>query len=191
MQVSASVHTAHSGAWWQSKSALVLLNIVGGTAVLGSYVHGIVSNPLTRGEVWGGVPESLRPLYVVSMLCAAAGYFPFTYYILVRIDAARVRIGRFGFGIFHALYGGVLVFSALWMPLTFAMLEGPSLPLWYAIRLTLAIVGLASLGILAALLTLRPREPGIAYSFALIGSVAFCIQTALLDALVWPAFFPV
>jgi hypothetical protein len=76
------------------------------------------------------------------------------------------------------------------MPLTFAMLEEPSLPLWYAIRLTLAIVGLASVGILAALLTVRPREPGIAHRAAVIGSVAFCIQTALLDALVWPAFFP-
>jgi hypothetical protein len=25
---------------------------------------------------------------------------------------------------------------------------------------------------------------------ALVGSVAFCFQTAVMDALVWPAFFP-
>jgi len=178
--------------WWISKTALVLLNVVGGVAVLGSYVHGLLSNPLTRGDVWGGIPEPLKLVYTVSMLCAAAGYFPFTYYILVRIDAARVRIAeRFGYGLFHVLYAFVLFFSALWMPLTFAMLESPSLPLWYAIRFTLAIVGLASLGILAALLMHRPRESGIVHQAAVIGCVAFCVQTALLDALIWPAFFPV
>jgi hypothetical protein len=188
--MSLPVH-ADSTRWWKSKTALIFLNIVGGTAVLCSYVHGLTTHPLTRGDVWGGVPESLKPLYTVSMLCAAAGYFPFTYYILTRLDAQRVRIAGFGYGIFHVLYAGVLVFSALWMPLTFAMLEAPSLPLWYTIRLTLAIVGLASLAILAALLTQRPRETGIAYWTAVIGSVAFCVQTTLLDALVWPAFFPV
>ena len=32
----------------------------------------IASNPLTRGDVWGGVPETLRPLYTITMLLAAA-----------------------------------------------------------------------------------------------------------------------
>jgi hypothetical protein len=171
---------------------LFWLNVLGGSAVLGSSVHGIVSNPLTRGDVWGGIPELLKPLYTVSMLTAATGYFFFSYYIFFRIDPARARIAqRFGYGIFPFLYGLVLVFSALWMPLTFAMLEQPSLPLWFAIRVTLMLVGLASLGILASLLTLQPSQPGIAYWAAVLGSVAFCVQTALLDALVWPAFFPV
>jgi hypothetical protein len=190
-QVFSATHAVARAGWWKSKSALVVLNIIGGIAVLGSYVHGLASHPLTRADVWGAVPESLRPIYTVSMLCAAAGYFPLTYYVLFRIDPDRIRIAeRFGYGAFHILYGCVLVFSALWMPLTFAMLEQPSFALWYAIRLALAIVGLASLGLLAALLTARPREPGIAYSSAVAGCIAFCIQTALLDALVWPAFFP-
>ena len=53
------------------KRSLLWINVVGGIAVLGSYVHGIVTNPLTRGEVWGGVPEALQPLYTASMLSAA------------------------------------------------------------------------------------------------------------------------
>jgi hypothetical protein len=192
LNMTSSVHRTDSGSWWRSKAALVMLNAIGGAAVLGSYVHGIASNPMTRGDVWGGIPGPLEPVYTISMLCAAAGYFPFTYYILARVDPLRVRIfDRFGYGLFHVLYACVLFFSALWMPLTFAMLESPSVPLWYAIRITLAIVGLASLGILAALLTLRPRESGSAHKAAVIGSIAFCIQTTLLDALVWPAFFPV
>jgi hypothetical protein len=190
-ETSAPLHGMASGGWWQSRTALLLLNVLGGSAVLGSYVHGIVSNPLTRGDVWGGIPEPLKPLYTVSMLTAATGYFFFSYYVFFRIDPGQARIARrFGYGAFLLLYGLVLAFSAVWMPLTFAMLAQPSLPLWFAIRVTLTIVGLASLGILASLLTLQPRQPGIAYRAAVLGSVAFCIQTALLDALVWPAFFP-
>jgi sortase A len=75
------------------------------------------------------------------------------------------------------------------MPLTFGMLEEPSKAVWLAIRLVLAIVGLASLGLVFALLRLRPRRPRWAYWLAVAGSVAYTIQTALLDAQVWPLSF--
>jgi VanZ family protein len=88
------------------------------------------------------------------------------------------------------LYTVILVPSALWMPLTFAMMQQPSSGLWLAIRLTLAFVGTGSLGLWVALLTLRPRQPAWAYGLAVIGCMVFCVQTALLDAWVWPAFFP-
>jgi hypothetical protein len=46
------------------------------------------------------------------------------------------------------------------------------------------------IGVLGALLALEPKGRRLAYGFALAGCVFFCIQTAFLDALVWPAFFP-
>ncbi len=76
------------------------------------------------------------------------------------------------------------------MPLTFGILEEPSKAVWLAIRLVLAIVGLASLGLVFALLRLRPRRRRWAYWLAVAGSVAYTIQRALLDTLVWPALFP-
>jgi len=174
-----------------AKRSLLWINIVGGCAVLASYVHGLAANPLTREEVWGGVPDSLRPLYTVSMLCAAAGYFAFSYLVFFRLDPDTIRIGRrFGFGVFHVLYALILVPSALWMPLTFAMLESPSAALWWTIRVVLAAVGLGSVGLLAALVAVRPRRENGARWLALAGVSAFCFQTAILDALVWPAFFP-
>jgi hypothetical protein len=88
------------------------------------------------------------------------------------------------------LYALILAPSALWMPLTFAMLEAPSGALWAAIRLTLAVVGLASLGLLAAIASARPADAPIARRVALAGALAFSMQTAVLDALVWPAYFP-
>jgi len=80
--------------------------------------------------------------------------------------------------------------SALWMPLTFRMVEQPGAALWWAIRIVLAMVGLASLALLWALLRLEPSQPRLAHALAVAGGVAFCFQTALLDALVWPVFFP-
>jgi hypothetical protein len=173
------MHASRRSLWW--------INILGGSAVLASYAHGLASNPLTRGEVWGGVPDSLRPLYTVSMLLAAAGYFAFSHFIFFRLDPTKTRIG---FGAFGVLYALILIPSALWMPLTFAMLEAPSDELWWAIRLTLGLVGVGSLGLLSALLTVRSSGAAGARWVAVVGSVAFCFQTAILDALVWPSFFP-
>jgi hypothetical protein len=55
----------------------------------------------------------------------------------------------------------------------------------------LAAVGLASLGLLAALLNIEPRQPVWAYRLAVIGCAAFCLQTAVLDMIVWLAYFTV
>ena len=166
------------------------INAIGGIAVLGSYAWGICLHPNNSGQVWGGVPEWLKPTYTASMLLAAAGYFPLFYFINFRVDPERVRVGGYGFDLFGRLYVAILLPSALWMPMTFAMLAEPRPWLWLAIRLVLFTVGAASLATLAALLLLQPRQPGWPFRLAVLGCAAFCVQTALLDALVWPAYFP-
>jgi hypothetical protein len=166
------------------------INALGGVSVLGSYAHGLATNPATRGDLWGNVPGALLPAYSVSMLLAAAGYLLFTYFLFFRTDAARVRLaGRHGLGLFNILYVLVLVPSALWLPLTFSYLEYRDPGIWILIRVVLTVVGLAALAIVAALLALRPRQPVVGYWLAVAGSVAFAWQTAVLDALVWTAFF--
>lgn len=170
--------------------SLLWLNLLGGTAVLASYAWGLAAHPETRGALWGGVPETLRPIYTASMLLAAAGYFAFSFFVFFRLDPSRDRVGRLGFGVFHALYALILLPSALWLPLTFAMLDAPSAPLWAAIRGALALVGAGSLGLVAAIAVAGPAEAPVARSLAVAGALAFSFQTALLDALVWPAYFP-
>lgn len=172
----------------RQRRRLILINVLGGVAVLGSYAWGLATQP-DPGRVWGGVPPTLQPLYTVSMLLAAAGYFPFSYLVIFRIDPERVRIGGFGYDIFALLYALILAPSALWMPLTFGMLAAPSAALWLAIRLVLFAVGAGSLGMLAALILRRPRSIDALDIAAIAGCIAFCVQTALLDALVWPAYF--
>ena len=169
-------------------AAFIALNVAGGIAVLGSYVLGL-GRP-DAGAVWGGVPDALRPVYTVSMFLAAFGYFPMTAYALLRLAKPEVRIGSRGFGVVNLCYALILGPSALWMPLTFAMLDAPSTATWLAVRGVLFLAAAGSLGVLAALFAAEPRDRGGFWKLAVAGAVLFCNQTVLLDALIWPAYFP-
>jgi hypothetical protein len=172
------------------KWLLLLINMIGGAAVLGSYALDILNHPNAGQVLWGGVPESIHPFYTANMLLAAMGYFAFIYFILFRLSPVKTRVaGRFGFGLFTALFAGILIPSALWMPLTFLAVERSSLALVWAVRIVLWLVGLASLGLFFAILKVEPRQPSWAQRIALVGSIAFCIQTTFLDAIVWVIFF--
>jgi hypothetical protein len=173
------------------KRSLVLINLIGGVAVLGTYVYYLASNPATRSNLWGNVPEALRPAYTISMLLAAVGYFAFSYFVLLRVDSRVARIaGSYGYSLFLWIYAGILAPSALWMPLTFRMFEEPRWGLWIAVRVVLAIVGISSLALVWSIASVRPAVPAWARALALVGALAFAVQTALLDALVWPHYFP-
>lgn len=173
------------------KRIMAAMNVLGGVAVLGSYVFGFLSHPAASADLWGEVPESIRPFYVANMLLAAAGYLLFTHYLFFRVDPTAASVGgRLDFRVFNLLYLLILLPSALWMPLTFQMLDSPSADLWLAIRMILWTVGLASLALIVALLGLRPRFRARTYWLAIGGSLAFFVQTGLLDALIWVAYFP-
>ena len=171
------------------KKTWLAINAVGGAAVLGSYVHGIVTHPETRNALWGTIPAELQAVYGLTMWLAAGGYFFFSYYFVVRTDAEQVRFGRFGFGLINALYALIMVTSALWMPLTFAYLENPSPGAWLLVRADLLLVAVGTIGLTLALFTMKPRAEGLAAVLALLGLLLFAVQTAFLDPIVWPQFF--
>lgn len=171
------------------KKAWLTINAVGGAAVLGSYVHGLSTHPETRNDLWGTIPPELQAVYGVTMWLAAAGYFFFSYYFVVRTDATQVRFGRLGFGLINALYALIMIAAASWMPLTFAYLDNPSTVLWLVVRVGLFGVGAGSIGLMIALFTMSPRADGVSGVLALLGLVLFSLQTAFLDAFVWPQFF--
>jgi len=164
--------------------------VLGGAAVLGSYAWGIFFHPSRGAGLWGGVPDAWRPVYTANMLPAALGFLAFAAYLLFRVDPARDRFGTFGYGLVPLLTGLIVLPSAAWMPLTVRMGEAPSAGVWLAIRVVLIVVGLGSLGILAALLALRPRRRSLGYGLAVAGSIFLSLQTAFLDAVIWTATYP-
>ena len=90
---------------------------------------------------------------------AAGGYFLFTGYILIHVSTESVKLfGHYGFWTINMLYAGIIIPSAIWIYLTFAMIENPTPLLWIIIRLVLFTVGFSSV--------------------------------ALLDAFIWPYYYP-
>ena len=169
---------------------LLIINILGGAAVIGSYVFGLSGQSGGANVLWGGVPNNIRPVYTVSMIISALGYFAFIYFILFRLVPDEVSIGgRFGFSLFYAIFLVILIASAFWMPLTNAYVGNPSTGMWIGIRTVLALVGLGSIALMLALLTLQTKVPGISYWLAVAGSGYFAFHTAILDAIVWAALF--
>ena len=60
---------------------LLVINIIGGAAVIGSYVYGLNANAGGANVLWGGVPNNIRPIYTVSMILSALGYFAFMFFM--------------------------------------------------------------------------------------------------------------
>ncbi|MCX6012351.1 MAG: hypothetical protein NTV30_02855 [Chloroflexi bacterium] len=169
---------------------LLIINILGGTAVIGSYIFGLKGQSGGANILWGGVPVGLRPVYTVSMILSALGYFAFLYYIFFRLEPAQISIaGISGFTMFYIIFLGILIASAFWMPLTNMYVSNPGTGIWIGIRVVLAVVGLASIALFVTLLTLHGKVPGTAYWLAVAGSVYFAFHTAVLDAIVWAALF--
>ena len=169
---------------------LLVINILGGAAVIASYIFGLNAQAGGANALWGGVPANIRPIYGVSMIISALGYFAFMYFIFFRLVPGEVSIaGRFGFSLFYAIFLVILIPSALWMPLTNLYVANPSTAMWIGVRTVLALVGIGSIALVWALLSLQTKVPGISYWLAVAGSAYFAFHTAVLDAIVWAALF--
>jgi hypothetical protein len=94
----------------------------------------------------------------------------------------------------HALYALVLIPSAMWLPLTAQMIESPSWPMWIVVRAVLFAVGAGALGlVLTTFQMLRDASHPASRMLrvlAFLGTIPFFVQTGILDALIWPAFYP-
>jgi hypothetical protein len=171
------------------KKSLILINLIGGLAVLGSYVWGFLAYPNAGEVLWGGVPASLQQLYTISMFLAAGGYFAFSLHILSLNPSETKTLKRTGYKVFNALYAGILIPSALWLPLTVLAVGMASQALVWLVRLDLALVAIASLGLLAVIFKVRPQPSTWNHRLAILGGVLFCFQTVVLDAIIWAVNF--
>jgi hypothetical protein len=125
------------------------------------------------------------------MPLAAVSYLLFLYFIFFHLDASSLTIwGLPGFMVLDIIFMAILVFSAFWMPLTYRLIDTQWKGWWFYIRLVLFVVGVASLALLLALLSLGPQEPAWSYWLAVSGAAVFFLQTGIMDAFIWPLGFP-
>ena len=158
---------------------------------MGSYAHGLLKNTELRGELWGAVPDHIRPYYTICMFLAAIGYFFFTGYILQYVSFETTQIfGCYNFTIINLLYAGFLIPSAFWISMTFAMIINPSVFLWIGIRIILFTVGFSSIGLFLAFFFSNFEKSSWLFYAGIAGLIPFSIQTMILDAIVWPYYFP-
>jgi len=172
------------------KLLLLIIVLVGGILVLGSYVWGFQSRPEAGNVLWGGVPESIQPYYTLGMVAGALGYFFYTYFLLFALDESTARVGtRWGYGIFPWLYLIILIPSALWLPLSYLATDQAGTFWVWLVRFDLLLVALGSIGLLIALLNVNPKVPRLAHQLAVAGIILFSLQTVLLDAVIWGISF--
>jgi hypothetical protein len=167
------------------KLIIIIINIIGGIAVIGSYVVGLSGKTNGANALWGGTPTFVRPFYTVSMIIAALGYFAFIYFILFRLNIGALN----NYWMLYMIFLGILAPSALWMPLANIFAANPGAALWMGIRIVLAVVGLSSCALAGVLISLHSKETGLAYWLAVAGSAYFAFHTTVLDAILWPVFF--
>jgi len=169
---------------------VLIINIIGGIAVIGSYIYGFNAQSGGANVLWGGVPSSVRMVISISLIIATFAYLAFLYFILFQLTPSEVKIaGRFNYSLFYAIFIGILLPSAFWMPLTNLYATNMSTGVWIAIRAVLILVGLSAIALAWALLSLQTREPAVAYWAAVAGSVYFAFHAGVLDAIIWAAFF--
>jgi hypothetical protein len=165
---------------------LLIINIMGGAAVMLSYVYGLKEQTGGANVLWGGVPQGIRPVYTVSMIISALGYFAFIFYILLRADPVD---SNFSYSLYWVIFIVILGASAFWMPLTNMYVNNGGTGLWIAIRGVLALVGLGSIALVWVLLGVHTNAHGTAWWLAVVGACYFAFHTAILDAIVWAALF--
>jgi hypothetical protein len=166
---------------------LIIINVIGGAAVLGSYVLDIRGKNGSANRLWGEMPQKARPVYYISMLLSAVGYFFILYFLLFVVAPDSVVIaGSLGYWIFYIIFIGMLGFSAFRMPLTSKMALVPEKSTWIWLRAVLLMAALFSCALYWAILSIQEGNEGTAFILAAIGSGYFAFHTMVLDCIFWP-----
>ena len=171
------------------KRLWLIICLIGGVAVLGSYAWGLSTFPELRGALWGELPHAVRPVYTVNMFLAAAGWIAVAWRLLTGPPQMTVG-GRPAYLVFALIQMLILIPSAFWMPLTFIVLIQGGAFAWTITRACLLLVGVGAVLQVWAVWRLSPRPTNRwGQTLLIIGALFFALQTAVLDGLVWPEYF--
>ena len=165
-----------------------IVNLVGGIAVLGSYVVGLYIYPDFRNALWGGVAGSWKSLFTVSMFFAALGYLIFCY--SMTISGAADKSSFLGGHTFSILAAFFLFSASIWMPATLKYLATDD-NLWWILSVISLWITAASLCLLTVSFGLSNYD-GIGtlqFSLTLVGIIWITFHCLVFDAIIWVAKF--
>lgn len=170
----------------------MLVNIIGGIAVLAGYAFTLVNNPETRNDLWGGVPESWKPMYSLSMFVSAFGYLYVTYYCAFKRGLDMQFFGgRYGASTMTVLIAIFLFSSSFWIHSTFSYIDSPSQKQWFFINIELFTTAIALILFTLGLATAKGVQNKLKHNIATVGSSLITFHCLILDAIIWTSKFPI
>ena len=174
-----------------SQNTFILVNVIGGISVLGTYVIGITLFPEHRDDLWGGVQGKLRNVFVFSMLIAAAGYLTFAYVSIFQEGISSDKIGVADRSFLIILISGIFLFSAsLWMPTLLAYILSDNNLWWIGSITSLWVTAISLLG-LSVIVGFSPifGLSSISKYLSLIGLVYITFHCLIIDGFIWVLLF--
>jgi len=181
-----------------SRETVRLAVYILGPLVLVSYVVGIyrMNDP---NQLWGGIPESWRPLNVTCMFVSAAGFLVMWWFFLYRWDTATVDQIQWpwgsnrdsgGHGRLLIAFSLVLIPSMLWLESTSLHIRTDADWSKWVVIGTLWLVCLGN--ILLGLLAWNAHQQGLEKDaiWPVMGAAMLSIQVIGNDGIIWVAKYP-
>jgi len=180
-----------------TRESLRIAMYITGPLVLVSYVYGI-SKMEDPNQLWGGIPESWRPLNVTCMFISAAGFLIMWWFFLYRWDISAVEAIQWPWA--EGVGGGhsrlMIAFLLVTIPSMF-WLEFTSLHIrvdgnwtqWLVIgNLWLVCLG----NILLGLLAWGAHKQGVATDtiWPVLGAIMLGLQVIINDGILWNLKYP-
>tara|TARA_B100001250_G_scaffold400955_1_gene412208 strand:+ start:15 stop:554 length:540 start_codon:yes stop_codon:yes gene_type:complete len=174
------------------QTQFLIINIVGGIAVLGGYIIALINHPQTRGELWGGVPENLRLWITLFMFISAFGYC-FAMYYLIFQDGLDLDFFRGKLNI-NFMKGFLIIFlftAACWIHTTLAYLDNGNQILWTFVQLELWLTGISVFLMMIGLATANGVNNNFFHNISVVGLCIISFHCLALDAILWISRFPI
>ena len=166
----------------------LVVNIIGGILVLGSYLICFIQFPEERTKLWGEVPKKTQQRIVPFMLLAAAGYLITSWWFWQVIEPNSLNLpGGFTYVGIIAFFALLLALSTAWMPVSVLAIKKRS-NLWKNITICILLgVSIASCFILflVCTATVEKNDISLGQVLAIIGWSFLCIQTVFWDGILW------
>ena len=174
-----------------AQTVFLIVNLIGGVAVLGSYAIGLGYFPEYRDELWGGINGIWRNVLITVMLLSGAAYLTFCYFIVFREDihtyGTHFILGPHTISLLTGLF---LLSATMWMPSAILYMHTEN-NIWWVFTVGALWVTALSLLSLTGMYAFSTTAP-IPVFDRIVCTVSLSIITfhcLVLDAIIWVFVF--